>query len=96
MLKALRVWRLAEYVMNSDNALKARTYLFQNFSLWDKTYRDLMDMFWIYAANLQESIYAKYDFKATLLTLRYGCSPVNLLQIFRTHFSKNTCERLLL
>ena len=42
MLKALRVWRLAEYVMSIDNALKARTYLFQNFSLWGKTDRDLM------------------------------------------------------
>ena len=26
----------------------------------------------------------------------HGCSPVNLLRIFRTHFPKNTSERLLL
>ena len=29
-------------------------------------------------------------------TLRHGCSPVNLLRIFRTHFSKNTSRGLLL
>ena len=29
-------------------------------------------------------------------TLWHWCSPVNLLQIFRTHFSKNTSERLFL
>ena len=30
------------------------------------------------------------------ITLRYGCSPVNLLHIFRTPFYKNTSEELLL
>ena len=30
------------------------------------------------------------------ITLWHGCSPVNLLQIFRTLFSKNTSEWLLL
>ena len=30
------------------------------------------------------------------ITLRHGCSPVNLLLIFRTAFTKNTSERLLL
>ena len=30
------------------------------------------------------------------ITLRYGCSPVNLLHIFRTSFLKNTSEWLLL
>ena len=30
------------------------------------------------------------------ITLRYGCSPVNLLHIFRTPFLKNTSGRLLL
>ena len=30
------------------------------------------------------------------ITLRYGCSPVNLLHIFRTPFSKNSSGRLLL
>ena len=30
------------------------------------------------------------------ITLRRGCSPVNLLQIFRTPFTKNTSGRLLL
>ena len=29
-------------------------------------------------------------------TLWHGCSPVNLLHIFRTPFTKNTSERLLL
>ena len=30
------------------------------------------------------------------IKLRHWCSPVNLLHIFRTPFSKNTCGRLLL
>ena len=30
------------------------------------------------------------------ITLRHGCSPVNLLHIFRAPFTKNTSERLLL
>ena len=30
------------------------------------------------------------------ITLRHGCSPVNLLHIFRTLLTKNTSERLLL
>ena len=30
------------------------------------------------------------------ITLRYGCSPVNLLLIFRTPFPKDTSEQLLL
>ena len=30
------------------------------------------------------------------ITLRHGCSPVNLLHIFRTHFLKKTSGRLLL
>ena len=30
------------------------------------------------------------------ITLRHGCSPVNLLHIFRTPFTKNTSGRLLL
>ena len=30
------------------------------------------------------------------ITLRHGCSPVNLLQVFRTPFLKNTSEGLLL
>ena len=29
------------------------------------------------------------------ITLRHGCSPVNLLHIFRTPFTENTSERLL-
>ena len=30
------------------------------------------------------------------ITLRHGCSPVNLLHIFRTVFPKNTSEWLLI
>ena len=30
------------------------------------------------------------------ITLRHGCSPVNLLHIFRTPFTKNTSGQLLL
>ena len=39
----------------------------------------------------------KCDFnKVAFLTLRHGCSPVNLLHIYRTPFPKNTPRRLLL
>ena len=40
----------------------------------------------------------KCDFNkvAKQITLRYGCSPVNLLHIFRTPFTKNTSGWLLL
>ena len=41
-----------------------------------------------YAANLQENTYE--------ITLWHGCSPVNLLHIFRTSFPKDTSGRLLL
>ena len=39
----------------------------------------------------------KCDFNkvAKQITLRHGCSPVNLLHIFRTPFLKNTSEWLL-
>ena len=47
-------------------------------------------MFWKYAVNLQENIHAKVN------TLRHGCSPVNLLHIFRTPFTNNTSGWLLL
>ena len=46
-------------------------------------------MFSKYAASLQEDTHAKVRF-------RHGCSPVNLLHIFRTPFPKNTYGWLLL
>ena len=51
------------------------------------------EVLWKYTANLQESNFIK-------ITLRHGCSPVNLLHIFRTRFpgktSGNTSGWLLL
>ena len=38
----------------------------------------------------------KYHFNEVEIRLRYGCSPVNLLHIFRTPFNKNTPGWLLL
>ena len=38
----------------------------------------------------------KVAFNFVEITLRHGCSPVNLLHIFRTPFLKNTSGRLLL
>ena len=54
-------------------------------------------MFWKYAANLQENTHAEVRFQSNFIeiTLRHGCSPVNLLHIFRTAFLKNTNEWLL-
>ena len=37
----------------------------------------------------------KCDFNKVEVTLRYGCSPVNVLHIFRTAFFKNTSGGLL-
>ena len=47
-----------------------------------------------YAAKLQESTHAEVWFIE--ITFRHGCSPVNLLHIFRTSFLKNTPGDLLL
>ena len=49
----------------------------------------------------RKSSMSKCDFNKVALqlfeiTLRHGCSPVNLLHIFRTPFLKNTSGRLLL
>ena len=41
-------------------------------------------------------ILIKFQSNFIEITLRDGCSPVNLLHIFRTHFSKNTSGWLLL
>ena len=38
----------------------------------------------------------KYDFNKVANRPRHGCSPVNLLHVFRTPFPKNTSEGLLL
>ena len=39
----------------------------------------------------------KYDFNNFIeITLRHGCSPVNLLHIFRSPFPKNTSGRRML
>ena len=41
-------------------------------------------MFWEYAANFQENTRAEKWFHIIEITLRHGCSPVNLLHIFAT------------
>ena len=38
----------------------------------------------------------KCDFNFIEIALRHGCSPVNVLHIFRTPFQQNTSEWLLL
>ena len=52
-----------------------------------------------YAANLQKNTHAealKLQSNFIEIALRHGCSPVNLLYIFRTPFPKNTSRWLLL
>ena len=44
----------------------------------------------------QSAISTKFLRNFIEITLRHGCSPVNLLHIFRTPFLKNTSGRLLL
>ena len=45
---------------------------------------------------MRNAISIKLQSNIIEITLRPGCSPVNLLHIFRTTFPKNTYERLLL
>ena len=58
--------------------------------------------FWKHAANLQENTLGWSVISIRLfcnfieITFRHGCSPVNLLHIFRTPFAINTSGRLLL
>ena len=51
-------------------------------------------MFWKNAANLQENTHVEVWFIE--FALWHGCSPVNLLYIFRTPFHNNTSSQLLL
>ena len=44
----------------------------------------------------RSAISIKLQSNFTEIALRHGCSPVNLLHIFRTSFLKNTSGRLLL
>ena len=59
-------------------------------------------VFWKYAANLQENTHAQVRFLTLHLcsfieiALQHGCSPVNLLHVFKTLSLKNTSEGLLL
>ena len=52
---------------------------------------------WKYAANLQENTHVEVWFQSNFIeiTFRHGCSPVDLLYIFRTPL-KNTTGRVLL
>ena len=58
---------------------------------------------WKHAANLQENTHAEWSaisikllYNFIEIALQNGCSPVNLLHIFRTPFVKNSPGRLLL
>ena len=55
-------------------------------------------MLWNYAANLLENTMPKYDLQSNFIeiTLQHGCSPVNLLHIFRILLPKSTSGGLLL
>ena len=59
-------------------------------------------LFWKHTTNVQENTHVKVQFQYSCkaifieITGRCGCSPVNLLDIFRMLFPKNTSGRLLL
>ena len=46
--------------------------------------------------SCRSAISIKLESNFTEITLRHGCSPVNLLHIFRTSFPRNTSGQLLL
>ena len=52
-------------------------------------------VFWTYAANLQENIHPKQLYW-NHTSAWHGCSPLNLLHIFRKPFLKNSSGGLLL
>ena len=47
-----------------------------------------------YAGNLQENTHAEVWLQQSCNALQHGCSPVNLLHIFRTPFPKKTFGEL--
>ena len=59
-------------------------------------------VFWKYETNLQENTHAEKWISIKLqsnfieITLQHGCSPANLLHLFRTRFLENTSGQLLL
>ena len=85
--------------------LKTINYLktqFWKYCFYIKTYKVWRITFWKYSYNRLNIGYVKKVLLPLTLqsnfieiTLRHGCSPVNLLHIFRTPFLKNTSGRLL-
>ena len=53
-------------------------------------------MLWKYEAHLQQNSHAEAWFQWSCFSTSVGCSLVNLLHIFRTHFPKNSSGWLLL
>ena len=51
---------------------------------------------WCSGSNFIEKVFWKLQSNFIEITLRHGCSPVSLLHIFRTPFTKNASRRLLL
>ena len=86
--------------------LKTINYLktqFWKYCFYIKTYKVWRITFWKYSYNRLNIGYVKKVLLTLTLqsnfieiTLRHGCSPVNLLHIFRTPFLKNTSGPLLL
>ena len=59
-------------------------------------YLSFKNLFCKCAANLQEEINTEVRFQKSCVALLHGCSAINLLQIYRTPFQKNTSGGLLL
>ena len=84
-----------------DNILPVRL-LFWAINLLKYYYRSSRPgVFWRYEVNLQDNTHpCRSAFSIKLqsnfieMSLWHGCSPVNLLYIFGTHFPKNTSGRL--
>ena len=57
--------------------------------LWERCSENMLQIY-------RRTPMPKCDFNKAEITLRHGCSPVNLLDIFRRPFFKNTSGRLLL
>ena len=86
------LWTTASEYCESD-LIRPKAILKISFDrYWDKTWSECL--LTTISSITPDNHYAKSDF--IKITLRHRCSPVNLLHIFRTPFSKNTSGGLLL
>ena len=84
---------LIKLTWSNKNASNFAVYIMK--FIWLNKFDQINLTRWRCSENMQQ-IYRRKPKPKCDFTLRHGCSPVNLQLIFRTTFSKNTSEWLLL